>query len=143
MGAYFKSWRRRLGVVTLLLALISAAAWLRSFVTQDFIPFPFADESEILSLADQTFSGLASNNQSLKLFWFSKFKTTTSTEPVAGSVQRAGFATDGPSPADGSQASIELARAVSSFRGPSVTLFFSAPEPGQPEVRVKFGDEHL
>lgn len=35
MGAYFKSWRRKIGVVTLLFACVLAAIWARSMVVKD------------------------------------------------------------------------------------------------------------
>ena len=39
MGEFFKGWRRKVGVVTLMLTCVSAAGWVRSFIVADFIQF--------------------------------------------------------------------------------------------------------
>jgi hypothetical protein len=40
MGAYFKPWRRKRGVVTLVMACASMAAWMRSWVIADEFEIP-------------------------------------------------------------------------------------------------------
>jgi hypothetical protein len=39
MGEYFRSWKRKIGVVTLLLACLFMSGWIRSLRTTDFIIF--------------------------------------------------------------------------------------------------------
>ena len=43
MGEFFKPWRRKVGTVTLLLALVSVVGWVRSFYFTDLITFPTAN----------------------------------------------------------------------------------------------------
>src|SRR4051794_40257879 len=40
MGEFFKPWRRRIGVVTLLMALVFMGGWLRSHSFVDYVVFP-------------------------------------------------------------------------------------------------------
>lgn len=40
MGDFFKGWRRRFGVVTLVMATILVGAWTRSYFSDDRIPLP-------------------------------------------------------------------------------------------------------
>lgn len=67
MGEVFRGWRRKWGVAVLALALAFAGGWVRSFVVEDFIDFPFVDSSDEGSL-----SGLATEEQMLVLYAFSK-----------------------------------------------------------------------
>ncbi len=39
MGNFFKPWRRKIGVVTLLMALVSAGGWVRSLTITDAMSF--------------------------------------------------------------------------------------------------------
>lgn len=41
MGQYFRGWRRKVGVVTLLFAVLFMAGWIRSKVTSDMLTFQF------------------------------------------------------------------------------------------------------
>jgi len=41
MGEFFKGWRRKLGVMTMLLACVLLAAWVRSQITVDVVRLPF------------------------------------------------------------------------------------------------------
>lgn len=63
VSQYFAGWRRKCGVVTLIVALAFAGGWIRSFVIDDFIEFPFSSYS---------FSGMQTQDQSLIVFWFSQ-----------------------------------------------------------------------
>ena len=47
MGEYFKPWRRKIGVLTLLLACMFAAGWARSLIVIDLINFPTGRETAI------------------------------------------------------------------------------------------------
>ena len=67
MGEVFRGWRRKWGVAVLALALVFAGGWVRSFVVEDFIEFPFVDSS-----VDRALSGLATEEQMLVLYVFSK-----------------------------------------------------------------------
>ena len=40
MGSFFQGWRRKIGLMTLLLALVFMSGWVRSFITGDFVTFP-------------------------------------------------------------------------------------------------------
>ena len=42
MGDYFKPWRRKIGVVTLVMACVFAATWIRSFNVADCAQWDFA-----------------------------------------------------------------------------------------------------
>src|SRR6266700_4979357 len=50
MGDYFKPWRRKLGVVTLLLACVFVAGWVRSLSTFDSIAFANVGRLHIVPL---------------------------------------------------------------------------------------------
>lgn len=67
MGEVFRGWRRKWGVAVLALALAFAGGWVRSFVVEDFIDFPFVDSND-----DGSLSGLATEDQMLVLYVFSK-----------------------------------------------------------------------
>jgi hypothetical protein len=41
MGVYFSPWRRKVGVVTLLMACVAMSAWVRSQITQDTLTIGF------------------------------------------------------------------------------------------------------
>jgi len=43
MGSYFKPWRRKIGVVTLLMACLFAVGWVRSMSVEDVLKFPSAE----------------------------------------------------------------------------------------------------
>ena len=62
MGNFFRGWRRKLGVVTLLLACVAMGGWVRSLVIKDRIDFcnftGFAKQ-------DNRLAGLATDRQSL------------------------------------------------------------------------------
>ena len=40
MGSFFQGWYRKIGLATLLLALVFVSGWVRSFITGDFVTFP-------------------------------------------------------------------------------------------------------
>ncbi len=40
MGSFFQGWYRKIGLATLLLALVFMSGWVRSFITGDFVTFP-------------------------------------------------------------------------------------------------------
>ncbi|MDB5344825.1 MAG: hypothetical protein JWP89_3202 [Schlesneria sp.] len=40
MKAFFRGWRRKAGIITLLMACASSSVWLRSFVTTDWLTVP-------------------------------------------------------------------------------------------------------
>ncbi len=48
MGDYFKPWRRKIGVLTLVLACVFAAGWVRSPFVQDTFIFPFGMPSSLM-----------------------------------------------------------------------------------------------
>lgn len=45
MGDYFKLWRRKIGVVTLLMACVFMVAWMRSLIATDSVTLPFKNQS--------------------------------------------------------------------------------------------------
>lgn len=45
MGEFFKPWRRKLGLVTLLLACVLAVGWIRSFFRYEFIEAPLGNSA--------------------------------------------------------------------------------------------------
>ena len=53
MGEFFKLWRRRVGVVTLLLACGSMDLWIRSKKVLDLIRLPFIKSTTIYLLSDK------------------------------------------------------------------------------------------
>lgn len=57
MSNYFKPLRRKLGVVTLLMACVFSAAWVRSLTTRDFIfiefEFPFGGRINTYTMSNQ------------------------------------------------------------------------------------------
>jgi len=64
MGDYFKPWRRKFGVVTLVMACVFAAGWVRSRQKFDFINlvcggscYRFASRFELISLIKDTNAG--------------------------------------------------------------------------------------
>ena len=52
MGTYFHGWRRKLGVVTLGLACVFAAGWVRSHTTADSISLRTGDKTEEILHSD-------------------------------------------------------------------------------------------
>jgi hypothetical protein len=42
MGEFFKGWRRKIGIVTLLMALVGMAGWVRGGLSVDFVWYPTA-----------------------------------------------------------------------------------------------------
>jgi len=60
---FLRGWHRKCGIATLAMALVFAGGWVRSFVMEDFVEFPFEVETDNWSL-----SGLATENQSLVLY---------------------------------------------------------------------------
>lgn len=54
MGTYFKSWRRKFGVVTLVIACTFAAGWVRSNFVGDLVTFEvFGSPQSMISIDDQ------------------------------------------------------------------------------------------
>ena len=45
MREFFRGWRRKIGVVTLVLACVFMAGWVRSYVTEDMLSLPVKDPS--------------------------------------------------------------------------------------------------
>ena len=80
MSGFFNGWRRKWGILTLAIALLFAVGWARSLVVDEFIDFPFDDDS---------LSGLETQDQSLAVYWFSRAQETdterpsSSTEPTS------------------------------------------------------------
>ena len=135
MGEFFKGWRRKVGVVTLAMALVFMGGWVRSLVIDDFMEFPFADDS--LSPTQETFSGLATRNQSLVLYWSSKFDVITTQELVTTPIQQASFT---PSPSQSDSGEIENVDSVASqpLVETPASLYFEYPKGSR-----KFGDQDL
>ena len=52
MGEFFKGWRRKIGVVTLLMALAFMAGWVRSLSNMDIVCLP-ADRHTLIFLASE------------------------------------------------------------------------------------------
>lgn len=63
MRAFFHGWRRKVGCVTLVMALVFVAGWIRSFVVDDFIATPFK-----FNIGNWSIAGIATENQSLVLY---------------------------------------------------------------------------
>lgn len=63
MREVFHGWRRKLGAVTLLMALLFMGEWIRSVVVADYLAFPVEIE-----IGGRTLTGLAAENQSLVLY---------------------------------------------------------------------------
>ena len=58
MGDYFKLWRRKIGVVTLVVACVFAVGWVRSQFVEDGIYFcPFNGLSVFVESANQSLFG--------------------------------------------------------------------------------------
>ena len=47
MGDFFKPWRRKIGVVTLVFACLVAGGWVRSLTVREVISIPLQDSEEI------------------------------------------------------------------------------------------------
>ena len=67
MSHSFHGWRRKIGVLTLMIALVFMAGWMRSIVSGDFIEFPLRNATTTPDI-----SGLLLTNQSMYLFWHSE-----------------------------------------------------------------------
>lgn len=55
MNGYFKPWRRKLGIPTLLLACVFAAGWVRSVASIDMVLLPIADLRFVFASGSQKF----------------------------------------------------------------------------------------
>jgi hypothetical protein len=88
MGTCFKGWRRKLGVITLLVALASMAGWLRSGLVRDDFDIPFTADPE-----GETWWGFSSANQSMTLYRFDT-RDAAYSNSAAGSIQQVGFTLD-------------------------------------------------
>jgi len=47
MGEFFREWRRKIGVVTLMMACVFAAGWVRTYSTRDELCAPFGKTTSI------------------------------------------------------------------------------------------------
>ena len=57
MGEFFRGWRRKIGVVTLVMACVFMGGWVRSTIIGDFICIPFGNYiSEEIGSVDETIS---------------------------------------------------------------------------------------
>ncbi|MDB5346658.1 MAG: hypothetical protein JWP89_5035 [Schlesneria sp.] len=65
MFEFFYGWRRKMGTATLLIALLFMGGWIRSFVVDDYIAFPFLF---CVEAGSWSLDGLASKNESLVLY---------------------------------------------------------------------------
>ena len=55
MTGFFKSWRRRIGVVTLMMACLFMAGWVRTFSQEDLVGISFSSQSLVfVESAEQT-----------------------------------------------------------------------------------------
>jgi len=59
MGGYFEPWRRKIGVMALVMALLAMGGWVRSVVNLDIVEFTTGDHSKV---------GLESGEQTICLF---------------------------------------------------------------------------
>ena len=48
MGEFFKGWRRKAGLVTLAMAMVLTAAWMRSRVVEDIVSFTWSDRLHMI-----------------------------------------------------------------------------------------------
>lgn len=88
MGICFQGWRRKLGVITLLVALASMAGWLRSGLVRDDFEIPFTADPE-----GETWWGFSSENQSMTLYRFD-IRDAVLSNSGTGSIQQVGFTPD-------------------------------------------------
>jgi len=65
MDSFFHGWRRKVGCTLLVISLLFMIAWIRSFVVDDFVAFPFEIETRHWSLV-----GLAGESQSVVLYGY-------------------------------------------------------------------------
>ena len=71
MGDFFKPWRRKIGVVTLSMALVATVGWVRSLSRSDVFSIPSAEhQSEILHSGGNFIA------------WVSYFRDHPSNEPI-------------------------------------------------------------
>ena len=59
MGEFFHGWKRRIGGVTLLMALVLTLGWIRSFAIRDVVALPRTDTEEVFSSSYQSLSWLS------------------------------------------------------------------------------------
>ena len=69
MAHYFSPVRRKFGVAVLLVATLFMVGWIRSTFVDDFFELPGAPVDDDTG----TFSGIATRNQSLVVYWASGF----------------------------------------------------------------------
>lgn len=143
MANYFSSPRRKFGVGVLLVAMLFMAGWIRSLFVDDFYEWPFANVAD--DIESMRLTGIATRNQSLHLYLFSRLDSIFSSEPVATAAQQVRFIADDVDPrSDVNHAEgIELAIAQSEGEQQPLTLFFSNGDGSDPTTRSDFGDEHL
>jgi len=82
MPTYFKPWRRKIGVMTQVIACVFAAAWVRSFVANDSIGFPVQKHTTVgLMSARGALIWCIQYHESIGSTW-KLTKWTTRTDPV-------------------------------------------------------------
>jgi len=134
MGEFFKEWRRKVGCVTLMIASVSMAGWIRSFLTDDFVAFPFEIEISNWSLA-----GLAAESQSVILYAYS-MEPVQEQDPVESFLATSGTTipdVEAATPADALSASVESVSLPDQWtvtgegasRSHTTTISCSLPEP--------------
>ena len=74
MGSIFQGWRRKIGLMTLVLALAFMSGWVRSFNTGDFVTLPARKQKTEAGVLF-TLSGLASSNG--MIVWYSMYEEST------------------------------------------------------------------
>ena len=76
MGDYFKPWRRKIGVMTLLIACVLAAGWVKSAAFNDLIIFPIGQDLRFGVVSNRGRIALVrhdwhENAPTLRTYWFS------------------------------------------------------------------------
>lgn len=79
MGEFFKGWRRKIGVVTLLMACVAVGGWVRSRVRHDLVMIPWANETFCVESmwGEIEFARLITQDNKTKAKWISNEITPT------------------------------------------------------------------
>lgn len=59
MGDFVHGWKRKIGCVTLMMALVFTLGWIRSFAIRDVVALPRTDTEEVFSSSYQSLSWLS------------------------------------------------------------------------------------
>lgn len=143
MSNYFGSFRRKLGVAVLIVAVLSMVGWIRSSFTDDLVAFPMSDHA--FDAESMTFSGVGARNQSIVLYLFSHFEgqvsyqTVTTPPPQITLVANSSDA----QPESGEEAGVQLAAAQAINELLPLSLFFNVGDGKGPPPKSRFGDDDL